>query len=117
MLFNNLKRKSKVQILICTLLFISIVTKAQNLVPNYSFEQHTNCGSGAGGGGLLVGIVLLLVNFNIPMIMPAVLILVVECLVINLDRDGNIPGQGMLMQIFIFHIMMGEISDGIYKQN
>ena len=32
-----------------------IISKAQqnyNLVPNYSFEQHSNCGSGGGGGAI-----------------------------------------------------------------
>ena len=38
--------------IILALLFISICSNSQNLVPNYSFEQHTNCGSGGGGGAV-----------------------------------------------------------------
>ena len=32
------------------LLFITVISNAQNLVPNYSFELNSNCGSAGGGG-------------------------------------------------------------------
>ena len=41
---------NKAQI-ICALLIFSIFTKAQNLVPNYSFELTTNCAVSSGDGG------------------------------------------------------------------
>ena len=67
---------SKTNILL-VLLFISIIVKAQNLVPNYSFELPSICYS-SGGGGLLIGMAQLLIKiFNIH-----ILLLVAQTLVV-----------------------------------